>query len=149
MDQDEIAAAYRAHAEARLRGDRAEARRLSDELGFETRMTHLIFTFCLFAQIVLDHFGDDLDREQLAAFTKRLWKKHRADARFEPLKAEALIRAVYGEDYLLDFLTGQEQDFYARILLFRQVDNTPELKDGLDKAITEVQKIIAVWLLDP
>lgn len=109
VGHDRITAAYRSHAPARLRGDRAEARRLADRFGFERRPTHLVFTFRLFAQVVLDHFGDDLDRVALAAFTERLWKRHRGDIRFEPLRAEVLIRSIYGEREALTEIARAEQ----------------------------------------
>lgn len=104
--------------------------------------------------VALEHrFGDieetDLDHAELVRFLTELRTDFRhAEPPLDFLAIEALIRSIYGEDYLLEYLTGTEQDLCARILLFCQVDKTPRLREGLDDAITKAQKIIAIWLLD-
>lgn len=149
MNQDQITDLYRAHANARLRRDQDEARRIADEAGIapELRMTHLIFTFSLFGQVILDHFGDELDRNALAAFTKQLWHKHKGDHRFHPLEAEALIRAVYGETHFLTEIAQNNQSHYLWSIMEELVDPASSEAD-LDERFDAADQLGREWLAE-
>ncbi|GAB3995915.1 hypothetical protein GCM10029992_14480 [Glycomyces albus] len=146
MSQDEITAAYRAHAKARLRGDSAEARRLADAMSIEGRITHLIFTTTLFGEIVLDHFGDELDRTALAALTKRLHEKHRDDDRFHPLKAEALVRAMYNQSpQVLMEIAQAEQPTYMWAVMEALID-PGESEVAMEERFDLAEELGREWL---
>ncbi|WP_199037823.1 hypothetical protein [Glycomyces salinus] len=146
MSHDEITAAYRAHAKARLRGDTAEARRLADQARMEGRITHLIFTTTLFGEIVLDHFGDELDRTALAALTKRLHQRHRDDDRFHPLKAEAMVKAMFDQrPQVLMEIAQAEQPTYMWAVMEALID-PGESEEAMDERFDLAEQLGREWL---
>ena len=90
-------ALFRAHAAAVLRGDTAEAARVLEAIRPASWLGHQLFVLALFTSTVTDHFGPDLDRTELDQFTTRLRTAHPG---LHWLRAEALIRASYGETSL-------------------------------------------------
>lgn len=108
---------FRAHAAARLRGDAAEAAQIASEFTEQERRLHLIFVQSLFAGVVVDALGDRPDPFDLARFAKRLHDEHfQRDACGEPtflaLRAEAMIRSLFGEEFLLFEIPYAEQPGY-------------------------------------
>ena len=90
-------ALFRAHAAAVLRRDTIEAARVLEAISPASWLGHQLFVLALFTSTVTDHFGPDLDRAELDQFTTRLRTTHPG---LHWLRAEALIRASYGETSL-------------------------------------------------
>ncbi|WP_199044694.1 hypothetical protein, partial [Glycomyces salinus] len=63
---------FREHATARLRREGIESTRLEALIGPELSPHHQLFVFALFAAAVTEHFGDELDRAELADCTTGL-----------------------------------------------------------------------------
>ncbi|WP_199044181.1 hypothetical protein [Glycomyces salinus] len=97
MNHHRRQALFKEHAAAVLRRDTAGAARALASIGPESWMGHQLFVFSLFASTVTDHFGDDLDRADLAELMAE-FRTARPDAHW--LRAEALIRSCYGESSL-------------------------------------------------
>lgn len=97
MNHHQRQALFKEHAAAVLRRDTAEAARVQASIGPDLWIGHQLFIFSLFASAVTDHFGDDLDRAELAELMAEL-RSVRPDAHW--LRAEALIRLCYGESSL-------------------------------------------------
>ncbi|WP_199039436.1 hypothetical protein [Glycomyces salinus] len=94
MRYQERQALFRDHAKAALRRDAPELSRLRSLIGPDLYLHHQLFVFALFAAAVTDHFGDDLDREELAGLMAKL-RETRPGLHW--LRAEALVRICYGE----------------------------------------------------
>lgn len=108
---------FQAHAVARLRGEAAEAARIASEFSESDRRLHMIFVQSLFAGVVIDTLGDQPDPFDLARFTERLHDKHfqaeaTGGAPFIALRAEAMIRSLFGEEFLLFEIPYTEQPAY-------------------------------------
>jgi hypothetical protein len=108
---------FQAHAAARLRGDTAEAARIASQFTERERRTHMIFVQSLFAGVVIDALGTRPDPSDLAEVAKRLHDKHfqpdtSTGAAFVALRAEAMIRALFGEEFLLFEIPFGEQPGY-------------------------------------
>lgn len=97
MNYHERQALFRDHAAAVLRHDQSEADRILRQIGPDLDLPHYLFVFALFASTVTDHFGDDLDRSELADLMAAL---RTASPNIDWFKAEALIRVHYGESHL-------------------------------------------------
>jgi hypothetical protein len=126
-------ALFRAHATARLRGDTTEAARLAAAIGDERRMIHHMFVLALFTEVVISELGDRPDPWDLAELTRTLHDKHhRRDPRFKAIKAEALIRAVCGESFLLTEVAYAQQPAYLWAVMTELVP-----PDSTDAALAE------------
>lgn len=106
MNYHERQALFRDHAAAVLRRDRAEADRVARSIGSDLALGHYLFAFALFASTVTDHFGDELDRTELAELMAEL---RTAAPGAAWLRAEALIRACYDETNLYMDVPQSEQ----------------------------------------
>jgi hypothetical protein len=108
---------FQAHAAARLRGDTTEAARIASQFTERERHTHMIFVQSLFAGVVIDALGTRPDPSDLAEVAKRLHDKHfqpdtSTGPAFVALRAEAMIRALFGEEFLLFEIPFGEQPGY-------------------------------------
>jgi hypothetical protein len=108
---------FRAHAAARLRGDTAEAARIAAEFTESEQRLHLMFLQSLFAAFVIEDLGSAPDPFDLAQLTKRLHDTHfrpeaEGGAAFIALRSEAMIRALFGEEFLLLEIPFGEQPGY-------------------------------------
>jgi hypothetical protein len=112
---DRIPDLFRAHAAARLRGDAAEACRIARRFTEGQRRAHLVFVQSLFAGVIVDRLGTRPDPHDLAEITKGLHDKHfdqNGTAGFVALRAEAMVRALFGEEHLLFEIPYAEQPGY-------------------------------------
>ncbi|GAB3995917.1 hypothetical protein GCM10029992_14490 [Glycomyces albus] len=102
--------------------------------------------------VALEHrFGDiedtGLDWDGLDRLMAEIRSGYRhAEPPMDFFAIEAYIRAVYGEEHLMDLLDSSQQAMCASLLLTWQVRHEPEFKANLDETITKAQKIIATWL---
>lgn len=124
---------FRSHARARLSGDAAETARLATEIGEGRRMAHLLYVLYLFAQTVLDEYGDTPDPSDLAELTARLHHRHGQPGNgFRAIRAEAMVRAICGDSLLLTEVPVAEQPTYMWAVITDLAD--PE---GTDAEVTE------------
>ena len=108
---------FQAHAAARLRGETAEAARIASQFTEREQRMHMIFVQSLFAGVVIDTLGTRPDPSDLAEVAKRLHDKHfqsdaSTGAAFVALRAEAMIRSLFGEEFLLFEIPFGEQSGY-------------------------------------
>jgi hypothetical protein len=115
-DHTESTAVFRAHATARLTGDAAEAARLASGFTESEQRLHMLFVQSLFAAVVIESLGSAPDPFDLAELAKRLHGRHfRPDAEGAPfvgIRAEAMIRSLFGEEFLLYEIPFREQPGY-------------------------------------
>lgn len=94
LNRAEREAQFRRHATAVIRGEYVEAERLLEPLYPREFLGHFVFVFALFASVVVEQFGEELERPALEAFGVRLRERWPG---VSSLKCEAMIRVVYGE----------------------------------------------------
>ncbi|MCH7229648.1 hypothetical protein L0U85_02045 [Glycomyces sp. L485] len=109
MDKHERRALFREHAVAMIRDDQPTASRAHRLIYPDQMIAHTIFVFALFATVLIEHFGDELDRDELSR-TMAALRAERSG--FASLKAEALVRVVYGESQLYVEIPQAEHGFY-------------------------------------
>ncbi|HEU5128814.1 MAG TPA: hypothetical protein VFU12_12570 [Glycomyces sp.] len=88
--------------------------------------------------------------DQSHAAIKRFVDEMRYDYRnvqppVQALVAEGLIRAVFGEDHLLDEISGQDQLRYQLLALRKIVDQSAEMRDRLEDYLTDAETLAAQW----
>ena len=137
MDYHERRRRFREHATARIRRDHAAAARIQRLIGPELLVSYQLFVFSLFAAAVVERFGPELDRAELAALTAEL-RRARPDLHW--LRAEALIRVCYGESRLyLDIPQAEQPELMWAVLVLLVPPDAGD--DALDSLFTEADQI--------
>ncbi|KPC70977.1 hypothetical protein ADL26_16615, partial [Thermoactinomyces vulgaris] len=89
----------------------------------DLRMAHTIFVMSFFTLVVAEELGDRPDPWDLSQLTKRLHDKHfLSSPNFNALRAEAMVRAVCGDPFLLNEIPQTEQIAYMWAVLGELVD---------------------------
>jgi hypothetical protein len=119
--------------------DTADA--LGEELAADQHEEYFLLTMALFAGSVLHRLGESARHDEIASFVAELTKDHSTtDSPVNTAHVEAMIRAVYGEEELLDGMSAADQ-YLTQLPTIRKVvteslDMQKRLGDYLDAAET-------------
>lgn len=146
MERDEL---FKQHAKAMAMGQGDRARKLNEQIAAEDRERHYVFLAAFFGGAVTHRLGDDLDREGVSNFTQELIQDFRdASPALKPTVVEGCIRAIYGEDHLLDDLEIDDQIVSMWAAIRKITDQSPQMQEQLDAYLTDAVTLAKLWLED-
>ncbi|WP_199037821.1 hypothetical protein [Glycomyces salinus] len=142
---------HRFHITALARGEGERAAQFREQFDKSDATTARLYLQAASIVALAHRFGDiertGLDWDGLDRLMAEIRSGYRhAEPPMDFFAVEAYIRAVYGEEHLMELLDGGQQTACANLLLTWQVRHEPEFKTNLDEAITKAQNIIATWL---
>lgn len=131
---------------AQAMGDVVAANRLNSGLSEDEREHYYLLALALFAGLIGHHFGDEPTHDEIRGFVNETRHDYRdADPAVDGLVMEALIRAVFGEDHLLDNIAAEEQ-YLAQLPVIRKIAAQSEVvQQRLDDFLTDAQNLARQW----
>lgn len=144
MERDEL---FKRHARAMALGDGDTARTLNQDIESNDRDRHYVFVAAFFGGAITHRLGEDLDRNAVSAFAQELQQDFRdANPPLKPTVIEGCIRAIYGEDHLLDDLDIDDQIISMWAAIRKVVDQSPQMQIQLDAYLSDAIKLTSIWL---
>ncbi|WP_035698922.1 hypothetical protein [Glycomyces tenuis] len=99
----------------------------------------------VFAAILEDSFGDNLTRDAIAGFVRRLREDYSGADEFKPLTAEAVIRASAGEVSLFEDLTREDIVTTQIMIIGRLGVQGTSVRPDLDRILDDAEELVAEW----
>ncbi|MCH7231837.1 hypothetical protein L0U85_13380 [Glycomyces sp. L485] len=144
---------HRASIKALALGERDTADELRKRFSESDHRLSVLYMYGVTCVVLRYRFGeeeDGLDFTELQRFIAEMRHDYRnAEPPLEYLNIEAVIRAPYGEEYLLDEMNWREKYFSFYRVLRQLVERRPDIKEDLDQIITRTQKLIEHWICTP
>lgn len=127
-------------------GDGTQMKELNSRLPDVDRDDYVIRVAAMFAGVAGHVFEHDGSRETIRNFVDKMAYAYRnAKPPFKPLAMEALIRALLGEEHLLDEVSAEDQ-FDLELLAIRMVvDQYPAVGARLEDYLTDAETLAAQW----
>lgn len=132
---------------AQALGDVQAADAIDGQLSDDERERYYVLTLALFVGAVGHRLGDGPTREAIDAFVNEMRYDYRnAEPKVNFLVVEALVRAVFGEDQLIDDISPKDQ-YLAQLPAIRKiVAQSEHMKARLDDYLTEAEALAAEWM---
>ncbi|GAA1662801.1 hypothetical protein GCM10009830_05120 [Glycomyces endophyticus] len=127
-------------------GDGSKMKELNSRLPDADRDDYVIRVAAMFAGVVGHVFEHDQSPEAIRDFIAKISYAYRnAEPPFKPLAMEALIRALLGEDDLLDEVAAEDQ-LDIEILTIRMItDQYPKVRDNLEEYLNDAETLAVHW----
>lgn len=124
--------------------DRADA--LDAQLTDAERGDYFLLSMALFAGALGHRLGDDPPRSDVDKFVNEMRHDYRdAEPKVNFLALEAMIRAVYGEDHLIDDLPAEDQYLVQVPTIVKIVAQSSEMRERLDEYLADAEVLAAQW----
>lgn len=123
-------------------GDASEAKRLDAQIIDADREAYNLYVMAVFFGAVGHRFGDDNSPEAVRIFASELRQEYPNPP--EPIKlmvVEGLIRAVFGEDHLLDEISPHDQLLYQFPIIRKIVGQSPEMRERIEDYLTDAETL--------
>lgn len=100
-------------------------------------------TSCIFVE---RHFKSDHSLEQIRAFAEETSQQFReATPPVNQLTVEVVVRAIWGEEHLLDDVRGRDQ-YITNVALIRKIGfDSDEVKASIDSILNEAKDLADEW----
>jgi hypothetical protein len=126
--------------------DTATADRLNEQLTDEERAHYFLMAMALFAGALEVRLGETPSREQIDAFVNEMRYDYRnASPKMNFLVVEAMIRALYGEEDLIDEVPAAEQYRVQIPTIVKIVAQSEEMRSRLDDYIKDAEALAVQW----
>jgi hypothetical protein len=126
--------------------DTATADRLNEQLTDEEREHYFLMTMALFAGALEVRLGETPSREQIDAFVNEMRYDYRnASPKMNFLVVEAMIRALYGEEDLIDEVPAAEQYRVQIPTIVKIVAQSEEMRARLDDYLCDAESLAVQW----
>lgn len=137
---------FRQIVKAMAAGKGSEALELDGQIPDEDRQAYFIFVSAVFAGAVEHRFEDDDSHAAVVSFVNEMRRDFsQSDAPIKPLIVEGLIRAILGEDHLIDDIDSGDQ-FMAQYAVIRKVvDQSDHMKTRFDDYLTDAETLARAW----
>ncbi len=100
----------------------------------------------LFAGALGDRLGEDPAREEIEEFVAEMRHDYRnAEPKVGFLALEAMVRAVYGEDHLIDDLSPKDEYLVQVPTIVKIVAQSAKMKAQLDDYLADAEVLAAEW----
>lgn len=135
---------FRRVAKAFALGDADEAKRLDSQIVDADRGAYNIYVMAVFFGAVGHRFSEDKSPEAMRTFASELRQEYPNSP--EPVKllvVEALIRAVFGEDHLLDEISPHDQLMYQFPIIRKIVGQSEDMRSHLDDYLSDAETLAA------
>ncbi|QSB05352.1 hypothetical protein [Natronoglycomyces albus] len=127
-------------------GDVATSQRLGPQL-LEGDTKYLGLYVTAASSLFIDrHFSGDHSLETIKDFAVEMRDQfQKADPPVKPLHVEAVIRAVWGEDHLLDDIRGRDQ-YSTHVAMIRKVGfDSEDIRANIDAILDEAEELTDEW----
>lgn len=123
-----------------------KARQLSETLPREEIQEYSQYLAAVFAIFMEDFFGDQLSRDTIAGFAKRLGEDFRAaGVEYNPMIVESVIRASAGESSLYENLSGEDIVSTQVMIIGRLGIQGTTVRPDLERLLVEAEGLVAEW----
>ena len=123
-----------------------KARQLSETLPSDEYQEYSQYLAAVFAIFMEEFFGDNLSRDTIAGFAKRLGEDFRAaGVDYNPILVESVIRASAGEDSLYENLSSGDIVSTQVMIIGRLGIQGTSVRPDLDRLLTEAEELVAEW----
>ncbi|GAA4919047.1 hypothetical protein LX16_4415 [Stackebrandtia albiflava] len=127
-------------------GDADRAMELDERISSEDRGDYFIYLSAVMAGAIEHHFANDHSREAIARFAEELRYEFRnATPPVKPLVIEAVVRAFYGEDHLLDDVSNDDQILAAYPIIRSITYRSEHMRSNLDKYLADAAMLADQW----
>lgn len=131
-------------AQALRQTERANA--LDAQLTQDERDEYYLLALALFAGAIGHRLGDEPTREDIGAFIAEMRYDYRnANPKVNFLAVETMIRAVFGEDQLLDDLPAKDQYLAQLPVIVKVVMQSEHMQQHLDDYLSDAEALAAQW----
>jgi len=126
--------------------DKGKAEQFSEDLTPEGRREYYLLSMALFAGTVSTRLGDEPSRDDIDTILKELRYDFRdSEGKVNFLHIEGAIRALYGEEDLLDSIAKADQTKAFMAVIMKIVHQNDDVRNRLDDYLTEAEKLVEVW----
>jgi len=137
----------RALLKAQALGDAESSRELNIGLTEADREHYYLLTVALFVRLIEHHFDEEPSHDEIRAFVNET--RHDFRDAVPPINAmviEVLIRALFGEEHLLDEIAPEEQ-YVAQLPVIRKIVGQSEpVQTQLDDYLTDAENLARDWV---
>ncbi|MFD0556723.1 hypothetical protein FB566_1969 [Stackebrandtia endophytica] len=137
----------RALLKAQALGDAVTSRELNSGMSEADREHYYLLTVALFVRLIDHHFDDEPSHDDIRAFVNET--RHDFRDAVPPINAmvvEVLIRAIFGEEHLLDDVAPEEQ-YAAQLPVIRKIVGQSDLvQTRLDDYLTDAENLARDWV---
>lgn len=128
-------------------GDAERANQLDNRIEDADRSSYDIFVTAMFCGAVAHRFENDQSREAISRFVDEMRYDYRnAQPPVKPMAMEGTIRAVFGEEHLLDEIDGAEQLRHQFLAIRKIVHQSESMKSNLDGYLSDAEKLAREWM---
>ncbi|THV40529.1 hypothetical protein [Glycomyces buryatensis] len=137
---------YRDLLRAQTLRERDKSEQLSEGFTPEDRREYYFLTMAFFASIVGTRLGDHPKRADIDSLVSELRYDYRkAGTAINYLHIEALLRALYGEEHLMDDIGFEDQVKAYLPVVIKIVAQNDEVREKLDAYLTDAENVAASW----
>lgn len=127
-------------------GDSETASRLDDDIQDGDRGAYNIYVTAMFCVAVGHRFENDESKEAITRFVDEMRYDYRnIDPPIRPLALEAVVRAVFGEEHLLDEVSGTEQLRHQILSIRKIVLQSDQMKERLEEYLKDAETLALQW----
>jgi hypothetical protein len=139
-------ALFRRLAKAFALGDTEQAKRLDAEIPDGEREAYNVYVTAFLFGAVGHRFEDDHSLDAIKKFAAEMSDEYRnAPVPVRVLAVEGLIRAVFGEDNLLDEISPEDQLRLPIPIIRKIVAQSPHMRERLDDYLTDAATLATQW----
>jgi hypothetical protein len=126
--------------------DTKTADQINEQLTDGERGYYHLMTMALFAGALESRLGDAPSREEIDKFVSEMRYDYRnASPKMNFLAVEALIRAIYGEEELVDDISAADQYRVQIAAIVKVVAQSDDMKRRLDDYLSDAETLAAQW----
>jgi hypothetical protein len=126
--------------------DNEAAGALNESLPDSQRDEYFDLVAALFAVLLERRFVDGVSRDAISSFVKEMQYDYRnAEPPFNPLAAEGVIRAAFGDDHLLATIPNAEVLNVQHQVITKVVAQDPEISAAIDRYLDDAESTAESW----
>ena len=127
-------------------GEGTKATGLIDQIPDNEQSAFHTYVTALFATAVVERFGESPGHDDLRRFVEEMRHDYRsADPSIKPMAMEALLRAFYGEEHLLDEVSPEEQLRCEFLAIRKIVHASADMRLRLDIYLADAEALAKDW----
>jgi len=127
-------------------GEGRKASDLIDQVPDEQEPDLHTYVTAFFSTAVIQRLGESPDQSALRAFVDEMRHDYRnAEPPLKPMALEALLRAFYGEEHLLNEVTPQEQLHCEFLAIRKIVHQSEDMSLRLETYLADAETLAKEW----
>lgn len=131
---------------AEVLGDVETAKSLNSALSDDDLDHYDVLAVALFAGAISHRLGEAPEDDEIDAFVAELREDYRnAEPAVDMTVMEALVRAMFGADEMLDGVSGEEQHAAQLPIISKIVAQSNEMKTRIDDHLADAESLARQW----